>query len=104
MENREKLNKHNCNNCNVKNFGSNINYGKDKAMLEQKIEFLELKLKEKNEQMEDSKKSHEKIFQALQESSNPTTNKHQYEEFQNKHQVEIKELEMEFEKIKKKQT
>ena len=81
-----------------------IGLEKEKAMLEQKIKFLNLQFQEKNDQLEETKKSHEKIVQALHESKNVSNKNNFDEEAQIKHQSEIKKLEEEFEKIKKRFT
>ncbi|EAS03779.1 amine-terminal domain guanylate-binding protein (macronuclear) [Tetrahymena thermophila SB210] len=80
------------------------NFQKEKALLQQKIEFLQVQFEESKQQLEENKRAHEAIMKALESSSLDSSGKldnRQLQELKENHTREIKALENDFEKAKK---
>lgn len=80
------------------------NAEKEKAILTQKIEFLELQLNEAKSQHTEIKKAYEatlKVFETDNEANSNKTDEKQLAELKENHRRELKALETEFENIRK---
>lgn len=79
---------------------------KEKAVLLQKTEFLELQLSETKRQLSENKQNHEKILQAFEKSQEQEAlaqklDNKQLTDLKEQHKKELKALENEFESVKK---
>eukprot|EP01017_Pseudomicrothorax_dubius_P004498 TRINITY_DN1091_c0_g1_i1.p1 TRINITY_DN1091_c0_g1~~TRINITY_DN1091_c0_g1_i1.p1 ORF type:complete len:1158 (-),score=548.27 TRINITY_DN1091_c0_g1_i1:121-3594(-) len=81
---------------------------REKAILGQKIEFLELQLNETRTQLSETKKAHESIFKAFENTSAENqaskNDMRQIQEIKETHRREIKALEAEFDSVRKRLT
>ena len=72
---------------------------KENAILKQKLEFLDMELKEVREALEEQKRSHESILNAFENTmteDTPQVDEQQLTELKQVHEQEIKHLSQEF--------